>query len=289
MTIPVYLSDAGIPVRSVTSGAPEMQVTDGVGIPIRLADYGAPFVVLGGQPQIADFYGTGPGDIPMRLQSSTAVLSGGNVQRVPNAGGAGTAFDLIAGSPSITLTGAAMDLTPDEWLRFSNVVAASGPDLVGTTTFIVADVLLGAVDQYFMGNGNPQCNVWLNSAGTQMRFNRRNPVTNNLEVVTVNLSPSVSAGNRIYEIEITAGVPAANGQTTGGVINIRVNGTLRGTAAHPYPAFIVWNFSAGNNPANGNGLQAKVYDTLSIIRGGDHDARVPIIRERLNDIYSVGL
>ncbi|UPG35848.1 structural protein [Paracoccus phage vB_PmaP_KLEP18-1] len=388
MPIPVYLSDAGIPVRSVTSGAPELQVSpDGSGIPVRLADYGTPFVVLGAgsatvpaqfgsgdwsvaagsnpneitltisalpddggsaitaleynvgagwvalsgtgtgartltmaapgtaytfqiravnaegagtasagktatsgaEPQISDFYGTGPGQVPMRLQSSTAVLSGANVQRVPNAGGASTAFDLIAGTAAITLAGNALDLAQDEWLRFSNVVQTSAPDMMGTTVFIVADVTLGAVDQYFLGNGSPQANVWLTANGAVMRFNRRNPTTNTVEQINVNLSPVVSTGLRIYEIEFLPGVPASNGQTSGGSINVRVNGVLRGTAAHPYPEFRTWNFAAGQNPANGNGLVAKVSDIVSLIQGGDYATRVPIIRQRLNDIYSVGL
>lgn len=50
MSIPVVIATngIGIPVREVTSGAPEMQVTDnGFGIPIVLSSLGAPFVVLG--------------------------------------------------------------------------------------------------------------------------------------------------------------------------------------------------------------------------------------------------
>lgn len=248
----------------------------------------------GGQPpappaQIADFYGVGAGEVPMRLQSSTAILSGANVQRIPNAGGAGAAFDLFAGTAAITLTGTAMDLTADEWLRFTNMTQATAPDLMNTTVFIVADVTLGAIDQYFLGNGTPQANVWLTASGATMRFSRRNPTTNTVETINVALSPSVSSGKRIYEIEFTPGEPAANGQTSGGVINVRVNGVLRGTTAHTYPEFRVWNFAAGQNPANGNGLTARVDDTLSIVRGGAHDTRVPVIRQRLNDVYSVGL
>lgn len=242
-------------------------------------------------PQISDFYGTGAGQVPLRLKSSDAVMSGANVQNIPNAGGAGSIFDLIAGTAAITRTGdnLALDLTPEEWLRFSNAPTASAPDLMNTTVFIVAGVTLGGVDQYFMGNGSPQANVWLISSGTQMRFSRRNPTTNSVETVTVPLVPGIAAGNRAYEIEFTPGTPSTNGQTAGGEVRVRVNGELRGSAPHTYPDFRVWNFSAGQNPVSGNGLRALVYDTLSIIRGGDHDARVAQIRERLNTLYGLGM
>lgn len=293
MSIPVVVASngLGLPVRQVDGGAQVMQVaTNGLGVPIVLSSLGVPFVVRGLGPDvepISAMYGTQAGQVPMRLQSSQAVMSGENVQSVPNAGGAGAAFDLIAGTAAITRTadGKAMDLTPEEWLRFSNAPTNSYPDLMNTTIFIVAAVTLGGVDQYFMGNGNPQANVWLVSTGAQMRFSRRNPTTNSVETVIVNLSPAVSDGIRTYEIEFTPGTPAANGQTSGGVINVRVNGELRGSAPHPYPEFRVWNFSAGQNPVNGNGLRAQVYDTLSIIRGGAHDTRVPAIRQQLLSLY----
>lgn len=237
--------------------------------------------------QIAEFYGTGPGQVPLRLQSSTAVLSAGNVQRIPNAGGAGSPFDLIAGTPAITLAGAAMDLSQDEWLRFSNTSQPAAPDLMATTVFIVADVMLGSVDQYFLGSGSPQANVWLLANGSQMRFSRRNPTTNSVEQVNIALSPAIATGLRIYEVEFLPGAPAANGQTSGGVINVRVNGVLRGTASHPYPEFRAWNFATGQNPTSGNGLVARVSDIVSIIQGGDYAARVPAIRKRLDDLYGV--
>ena len=293
MSIPVVVASNGIglPVRQVEGNAPVMQVAaNGFGLPIVLTPLGAPFVVQGLGPDIepiSAMYGTQAGQVPMRLQSSQAVMSGENVQSVPNAGGAGTAFSLIAGTTAITRTadGKAMDLTPEEWLRFNNVASTAGPYLMNTTVFIVAAVTLGGVDQYFMGNGNPQANVWLVADGTQMRFNRSNPTTSTFETVTVTLSPAVEVGIRTYEIEFTPGTPAANGQTTGGVINVRVNGVMRGSAPHPYPEFRVWNFSAGQNPVNGNGLRAQVYDTLSIIRGGAHDTRVPAIRQQLLSLY----
>lgn len=241
-------------------------------------------------PPISDFYGVGAGQIPIRLRSSEAVMAGGFVQRIPNAGGVGEAFDLVAGSSDIPLTQAgAMSLTPTRWLRFSNVPGVSAPDLMATTIFIVADVSLEAVDQYFLGSGNPQANVWLQSNGFVLRFSRRNPTTNSVESVFVGLSPIITSGLRLYEIEFIPGVPAENGRTTGGTINVRVNGELRGTAAHPYPEFRAWNFASGQNPVSGNGLNAQVFDTLSLVQGGAYDERRAAIRQRLNGLYDLGM
>lgn len=51
MSIPVVVSPLGIPVRPVATGAPPMQVaSNGLGMPIRISDNGAPFVVAGLEP-----------------------------------------------------------------------------------------------------------------------------------------------------------------------------------------------------------------------------------------------
>ena len=53
MAIPVTIATngLGLPVRAVDGGAPVMQVaSNGLGLPIVLSDLGAPFVVLGVEP-----------------------------------------------------------------------------------------------------------------------------------------------------------------------------------------------------------------------------------------------
>lgn len=52
--IPVVISDSfGIPVKQVTENAPVMTVSPyGLGIPIVLSDWGAPFIVQGVEPEI---------------------------------------------------------------------------------------------------------------------------------------------------------------------------------------------------------------------------------------------
>lgn len=240
---------------------------------------------------IADFYGVGPGEIPLRLQSALAILSGGFVQRIPNAGGAGAVFDLFAGTSNIPITAAgAMDLMPARWLRWTNLTQETAINLMSTRVFIVADLRGMSADQYFMGNGSPQTNVWIESGGNRLRLSRRNPVTNTVETVNVNLSPAIAGALRLYEIEfLPGGAPNANGQTSGGSIRVFVNGELRGMSSHTYPTFLAWNYGAGQNPTTGNGLNALVFDTLSLIQGGDYAARVQLVRSELAAEYGITL
>ena len=240
--------------------------------------------------QISDYYGIGAGQVPLRLRSADAVMSGGFVQRIPNMGGAGTPFDLAAGVNTIPLINGAMDLTPAQWLRWTNLTQQTAIDMMGTRVFIVADLRGLTVDQYCLGNGNPQANIWIEAGGGRMRVNRRNPLTNSFETVNINLNPAISGVLRLYEIEfLSGGAPNANGQTSGGTIRVFVNGELSGSAAHIFPELRVFNYAAGQNPGNGNGLNARVFDTLSIIQGGAYSSRVPIIRQRLNTLYGLGI
>lgn len=229
---------------------------------------------------ISAWYGTGPGRIPIRCLAVDAVLSGGNVQRVPNAGGAGALFDLIAGTGSITLTDGALDLTPDEYFRFSNVASNAAPDLMGTTMFMVADMRNVTSDQYIFGIGSPQTDILLRAGGNVMRFNRRSEVTNQFETVDIPLSPAVAPVRRLYEISVSAAGP----------ITITMNGDLRGSGSHPgWPSLRAWNFASGRNPVNATGLNTLVYDIASLVHGGEHDARRLDVRARLNELHGLGM
>ncbi|WP_139291341.1 hypothetical protein [Paracoccus sp. SM22M-07] len=225
---------------------------------------------------IAEMYGIGPGQVPLRAKVSTAVMSGENIVRVPNAGGAGSAFDMIAGTSAITITDGAADLMPDEYFRFGTS-AATPPDLMDTTVFMRAKLRSVAVDQYFFGQGSPQTDIYLKAGGAQMVFNRRSEVTNQFETVTIPLSPAVEAVERSYEISVD---PA-------GPITVVVEGQLRGTGTHPgWPSLRVWNFASGRNPVNANGLNALVKDVLSLRRGGNHDANRAVIRAEWAALYT---
>lgn len=217
---------------------------------------------------IAAMYGVGPGDVPLRAKFSTAVMSGQNIVRVPNAGGAGSAFDVIAGTNTITLVDGAADLMPDEYFRFGTA-AATPPDLMDTTVFMRANLREVNVDQYFFGQGSPQTDIYLKAGGAQMVFNRRSEITNNFETVTINLSPAISAGDRTLELSVSPSGP----------IEVVVDGQLRGTGTHPgWPTLKVWNFASGRNPVNANGLNALVKDVLSLRRGANHDTNRLVVR-----------
>lgn len=223
------------------------------------------------------FYGTGPGQVPLHCPISGAVMSGANIQRIPNLGGAGSAFDMIAGTASITVTNGAADMTPDEYFRFGTVSAAA-PDLMGTTVFMRADLRSTAVDQFFFGQGSPQTDIYLKAGGAQMVFNRRSEVTNLFETVMIDLSPAVSPRERTLELSVD---PA-------GPITVTIAGELRGTGTHPgWPTLRAWNFAAGRNPANANGLNALIKDVVSLRHGGSHDANRPAIRAWLDEEYAV--
>ena len=228
---------------------------------------------------ISDFYGVGPGEIPMRHDFSQSVVNAsGQLVSSPNAGGAGSLFDLTPGSTAIPVVEGRLDLLPTMNLRFSNTVAATRPNLMDTHVFIVADLRNVTIDQYILGNGSPQANVWIEAGGGRLRLTRRNPVTNSFETVNVNLSPAISGARRIYGIEFT-----------GTHVRVFVNGELRGSAPHPYPEFRVLDFAAGQNPANGNGLNAFVSEVTSLILGGEAQSRIPLVLQRLAQIHGVTL
>lgn len=231
-------------------------------------------------PPISTFYGTGEGDVPIHCPASAAIMSGANVLRLPNLGGVGTPFDMIAGTAAITKSGGAIDMTPEEYFRFSNVPSANAPELLDTTTFIVADMRGSALDQFMLGIGSPQTDVYLKAGGAQMIFTRRSELTNNFETVTVNLNPVVSLGKRLYEISVART----------GLISVTVNNQFRGSANHPsWPTLKAWNFASGRNPVNANGLNALLYDVISLVHGEGHDEARGFIRKRLNAEHNLGM
>ncbi|WP_277022944.1 hypothetical protein [Paracoccus hibiscisoli] len=228
---------------------------------------------------VSTLYGTGAGQVPMRhIFSAAQVSASGHLVSSVNAGGAGSLLNLTPGATPIPVTEGRLDMLPTMNLRFAGTTTTTRPNLVGTRIFVVADLRGLTVDQYVMGNGSPQMNLWILAGGATLRVNRRNPATNSFETVSIPLSPVISGARRIYEFEFTA--------TT---INVFVNGELRGSAAHPYPELRIWDFAAGQNPSNGNGLNAWVSELLFLNQGENYAASVQTIRQRLGDTYAVGL
>ena len=213
----------------------------------------------------------------MRHVFSAARLSAsGHLLSSVNAGGAGALLNLTPGSVAVPVTGGRLDLQPAMNLRLSGTTTATRPDLIGTRVFLVADLRGLTVDQYLMGNGSPQMNVWIAAGGASLRVNRRNPATNAFETVSVALSPALIGARRLYEIEFSPGT-----------ISVFVNGVLRGSAPHRFSELRMWDFAAGQNPANGNGLNAWVSEVLMLLQGGDYAANVATIRQRLTEIHAV--
>lgn len=232
--------------------------------------------------QISDYYGITAGDIPMDHLFQNAIVDGSNnVTASPNAGGAGTAFDLTnPGAVPIPRVAGRLELTPSMYMRFTNLVQATGPDLMNTR--VMMDVELGSlgVEQFLLGNGSPQSNISILAGGGTLRLTRRNPSTNTVETVNVPISPVLSGGRRRYEVEF---------DLAAALIRFYVNGELRGQAAHPYPEYRVWNFAAGQNPANGNGMSAKIGRVLSMILGGAFATRLPIVQAEFDDVQGISI
>lgn len=256
-------------------------LTAGVETPGAFSDFDdigiQPGAVAAPAASLNALYGTGPGQIPMRHVFSAARLNAtGHLLSSVNAGGAGALLNLTPGSVAVPVTGGRLDLQPTMNLRLNGTTTTSRPDLIGTRVFVVTDLRGLTNDQYLLGNGSPQMNVWIVAGGASLRVNRRNPATNAFETVIVALSPVLTGARRLYEIEFTP--------TT---INVFVNGNLRGTAPHRYAELRMLDFAAGQNPANGNGLNAWVSEVLMLLQGGDYAANVATIRQRLTEIHAV--
>ncbi|MFN4062329.1 MAG: hypothetical protein ACK4IA_16470 [Paracoccus hibiscisoli] len=219
---------------------------------------------------IQDFYGTGAGQVPMDHRYAEGAQSGGNLLSVPNLGGAGSLFNLTTVG---TIPVAAPYVTVDPSDRFE---IANRVELVGARMFIVADIKALGVNQFFAGRNvtGEVTNVLLNGAGTTITLNR-NPGTGFVNAA-VPMDPVVTAGLRLYEFEAISG----------GNISVWVNTVLRGTIANPHATFGVSRISAGQSTASG--LTADLYRTLLQMTGGDYEARVEVIRARVNTEYGLG-
>lgn len=221
--------------------------------------------------QIAEFYGTGPGQIPMDHRYAQGTAVGGNITAVPNLGGAGAAFNLTAVG-AIPVTADYVTMEPSA--RFE---VATRAELVGTRLFIVADILAFTSNQNFAGRnvGGETTNIFLNAAGDRMTVNR-NPGTGFVNA-QINLSPPVAPLLRLYEVDVPSG----------GDLAVLVNTQLRGSVPTPFTTFGVSRIAAGQSISSG--LNARLYRTLLLIKGGDFDAGVAVVRARLNDLYGLGL
>lgn len=234
-------------------------------------------------PGISDYYGVAAGKIPMDLDFSKAILhpSTTNIKMVPNLGGSGSIHDLT----DITTTNTSTNYIPlvdgkAEFKPSAAMVWKAGyyPNMMGTRIFIVADLKGLAVDQFILGNGNPQANVNLRASGGRLDINRRNPATNSFETCNVNLNPLVSGSKRLFEIEFS----------NSGTIKVWVDGQLRGTNTHVFPEYLIRWFAAGQNPANGGGMDASVWRVLSVIEGGpNYTSNVTAIRNMLLQKYQL--
>lgn len=223
---------------------------------------------------IGALYGTGPGEVPMDHKYAEGTASGGNITAVPNSGGAGAVFNLTAFG-TIPISGQAVDLDPSDYFTL-----ASRADLSGTRLFIVADIRAFTSNQYFAGqNGSAgeggNTNVFLLSGGATLRIAKNTGTNINADIP---LSPAVSAGLRLYEIELT----------TGGNATVWVNGEQRGMIANPHNGYNILRIAAGQSTGSA-GLNALLYRSLSLIQGGDYEANVASIRAELDTEYNLGL
>lgn len=222
---------------------------------------------------ISTFYGIGAGEVPMDHKYAEGTESGGNITAVPNLGGAGAAFNLTTVG-TVAVSGQAVDMDPTDYFSI-----ASQADLVGVRLFIVADIRSTAANQYFGGQNESngaggKTNILLLAGGSPMNITKNTGTTVNASVA---LSPAVSTGIRLYEIELVSG----------GNIRVWVNGEIRGTVANPHTSLLINRIAAGQSLSAG--LNALLYRSLSLIQGGDYTARVNTIRERLNEQYSLGM
>ena len=228
---------------------------------------------------ISDFYGIGPGEVPMRHNFSQSVVNAsGQLVSSPNAGGAGSLFNLTPGATAIPVVGGRLDMSPAMNLRFSNTAPATRPNMMGTRIFIVADLRGLAVDQFLLGNGSPHANTFMRADGGRIDIERRRPEDSVWERRSAVIRPPLEGARRIYELDF--------GQSE---IQLFVNGGLRSTVQHTFPEYRILDFAAGHNIGNGNGLDAWVSDIVSIIHGGQSEARIPLIRQRLADTHGVTL
>ena len=282
------LTQAGVVVASRNSGEPFVFTSTAPG-PLQWTETAsnikgpAPSAVatadVQAPPQIADFYGIGPGEIPMRHNFSAAPIdASGNLVSSPNAGGAGALFNLTPGPTPIPVVEGRLDLSPAMNLRFSNATIGTRPNLMGTRVFIVADLRGLAVDQFLLGNGSPQANTFIRAGGGRIDIERRRPEDNVWERRNGVISPPLEGARRIYELDFG---PSQ--------IRLFVNGGLRSTVTHAFPEYRVLDFAAGQNLGNGNGLDAWVSEIVSIIHGGQSVERIPLIRQRLAETHGVTL
>ena len=221
--------------------------------------------------QISDFYGVGAGQIPMDHIYAQGTNVGGNITAVANSGGAGATFNLSAVG-TIPQTDNFVTLDPTD--RFD---VANRAEFIGTRLFVVADIFNTTNNQVFAGSNTSGdvTNVQLNAGGGVMRVQRN--AGSGFVNADVPLSPVVSTGLRIYEIEVISG----------GNVTVWVNGQQRGTLVNPHTTFGIRRIAAGQGSTSG--LRANLYRTLSLITGGDYAARVPVIRNALAAQYGITL
>lgn len=237
----------------------------------RALHRGAPRVWAKPAPPISTWYGIGPGQVPMDHKYAEGAKTNGNLTAVPNLGGAGAMFNLTT-IWTIPVTGQAAELDPTDYFGI-----AGQADLIGVRFFMVADIHSTSTNQYFGGQNESNAaggktNILLVAGGGVINISKN--VGNNV-AVQVFLSPAVSPGIRLYEIELISG----------GNLGVWVNGELRGSVANPHTSLLINRIAAGQSLSAG--MNAGICRTLSLIQGGDYAARVQAIRARLNQEYGL--
>lgn len=286
MAIPVVISQNGygIPVRAVDKDAPEMVVSsNGIGTPIVLSDLGAPFVVRGGTPSLADYYGTGPGQIPMdiRLDDPAKVtLSAGLVTGVVNDGGAGAYFNASSPAgrePTYYPSPGEAYFGAGSWRE---LIFANAADLYNTHVLIPLDI----PEDYPISTNASR---FLVGGGSSIAVRRPNAETLFIWVSSgdssaVGVTVPFSAGRKIYGIRIA-----------GGKAKFFRNGDLIGEASIPFIAFPVDRLgnSTTNSPSTGKIWPSVIGRVISVVVEDD-TATYPAIDLALAELaeqYGVAL
>lgn len=214
----------------------------------------------------AAYYGTGLGQIPLHLDPARAVVSGGVVTSIPNAGGAGAAFNATP-SGSVTISGGRLVATStSDYLSLANLA-----DLVGTRFFIVARMTNDeSTSVTFAGRSdgalaNQRVNLRWQTNG--MAYSIWDGAAFQTPVVS-NTTDRLGAATRLIEVGIA------------GNIRFWIDGVLKDTDANPFSQFLINRLLGGHNPPFFTG---QVADILSMITDGSAamDARAVQIRQLL--------
>lgn len=219
--------------------------------------------------QLQEFYDSGT--IGIHLRTDGVTPTGGPATAIANEGGAGSTFNATVVGTPLPVSGNFLQST----LTTGYPMTANPADIVGVRLIWVAQPASATgTYRYFGQNESINTNIRINNGTTLNLISNR---TGTNVTVVIGGIPS-SAAARIFEIEMT---PTE--------ARLWVNGTMIGTASHPWTAFNIRSLTQGNSPTT-QLFEGQLGDVMGVVSGrGDTDRAIAAARYYLDQRYALGL